>query len=429
MKLIIDNIGKIKHAEISFNGITVLAGENNTGKSTVGKALFSIFHSCFDIENYILRQKILRARREITKILKANVYVKDEYESFDFFETLDFNPLYKSLITNLFDNHSKEKVVSFLKSSLPDSLFSRIDSHDEVVEAIENTIEEIKNLPNKMYYVSRVWNTFNSVFEGQYLNFNSERGYVDGIIKGKRVSAEFNEDSCSDFNLDFIFTNQAILLDTPSILDDLSERTYRSNIIKYTIVKKLNCDERSDSADVDSTITAQKLSRIFDLLNGIVPGKFQKSEFTQDRSFLFKGMSKPLKLKNLSQGIKSFLIIKRLCENGQFTEKDVLILDEPEINLHPSWQLVYAELVVLLQKEYNLTILLSTHSPYFLSAIEAYSKKYDIVNKCTFYLSDNDENGNALFTDVTNNTEKIYTKLVKPFDTIAEIESEMRGDD
>lgn len=45
MKLIIDNFAKIKKAEIVFDGITIIAGKNNSGKSTVGKVLYGIFNS------------------------------------------------------------------------------------------------------------------------------------------------------------------------------------------------------------------------------------------------------------------------------------------------------------------------------------------------------------------------------------------------
>ena len=50
MKLNIENFAKIKNANIDFDGITVIAGENDTGKSTVGKVLFSVFTSfkCLD---------------------------------------------------------------------------------------------------------------------------------------------------------------------------------------------------------------------------------------------------------------------------------------------------------------------------------------------------------------------------------------------
>ena len=58
MNLKISNIGKIKTADIALNGITIIAGDNNTGKSTVGKILFGVFNSCYKIDQYIENQKI-----------------------------------------------------------------------------------------------------------------------------------------------------------------------------------------------------------------------------------------------------------------------------------------------------------------------------------------------------------------------------------
>ena len=41
MKLNIKNIGMIKEADVKLDGLTVIAGENDTGKSTLGKILFA----------------------------------------------------------------------------------------------------------------------------------------------------------------------------------------------------------------------------------------------------------------------------------------------------------------------------------------------------------------------------------------------------
>lgn len=57
MKLKIENVAKIEHAEMEMNGITVIAGNNNTGKSTIGKVVFSLFNSLVDIEDRLERQK------------------------------------------------------------------------------------------------------------------------------------------------------------------------------------------------------------------------------------------------------------------------------------------------------------------------------------------------------------------------------------
>lgn len=116
---------------------------------------------------------------------------------------------------------------------------------------------------------------------------------------------------------------------------------------------------------------------------------------------------------NLSTGMKSFVILRRLLQNGNIDENGMLIFDEPEIHLHPEWQLKFAEIIVLIQKEFSMNILLNTHSPYFLNAIEVYSEKYKIDHSCKYYLAD-EENGVASIMDVSDETEKIYEKLAKP---------------
>ena len=45
MKLKLKNFAKIHEVELEFNGLTVIAGNNNTGKSTIGKSLFAIFEA------------------------------------------------------------------------------------------------------------------------------------------------------------------------------------------------------------------------------------------------------------------------------------------------------------------------------------------------------------------------------------------------
>ena len=55
MTLDIKNIGMIDELEtpIEFEGITVVAGNNNTGKSTISKILYCIFTSLYKIEEKV----------------------------------------------------------------------------------------------------------------------------------------------------------------------------------------------------------------------------------------------------------------------------------------------------------------------------------------------------------------------------------------
>ena len=50
MRFIIENINKVRKADISLKGLTVIAGENDSGKSTVGKLLFSTIKALVNTE-------------------------------------------------------------------------------------------------------------------------------------------------------------------------------------------------------------------------------------------------------------------------------------------------------------------------------------------------------------------------------------------
>ena len=57
MKLTIRNIAIIKKADITFDELTVIAGENDTGKTTVGKYLYAaILKQSLGIDDTSLRK-------------------------------------------------------------------------------------------------------------------------------------------------------------------------------------------------------------------------------------------------------------------------------------------------------------------------------------------------------------------------------------
>lgn len=103
-------------------------------------------------------------------------------------------------------------------------------------------------------------------------------------------------------------------------------------------------------------------------------------------------------------------------------ERDVLVLDEPEVHLHPEWQLRYAEIIVLLQKTFNLTVVVTTHSSHFLEALDLYSKIHKTSDVCSYYFASCSPDTNLVsFENVTGQLEKIYSNLVQPSFLIDEI--------
>lgn len=72
----------------------------------------------------------------------------------------------------------------------------------------------------------------------------------------------------------------------------------------------------------------------------------------------------PLPMESVSSGLKIFLILQDLVRNGTLRNHGTIIMDEPEIHLHSAWQVVLAEVIVLLQRELGLHVLLMSHGPY-----------------------------------------------------------------
>ena len=68
----------------------------------------------------------------------------------------------------------------------------------------------------------------------------------------------------------------------------------------------------------------------------------------------------------------------------------------------------------LITKRIRLTITITTHSPYFIDAIEVFSAKYKIADKVNYYLSDTLDDYSVEVKDVSDNIELIYQKLADP---------------
>lgn len=163
---------------------------------------------------------------------------------------------------------------------------------------------------------------------------------------------------------------------------------------------------------IDEIVIGERLADIMQKINRACDGKIY---FEKNGELVFKQnrQDTSFNIANLSTGLKTFAIIQMLLFSGFIEDGGVLLLDEPEIHLHPEWQLLFAELIVMLQKEFNLHILINTHSPYFLNAIEVYSEKHKIDDKCEYYLSFN-QNNESFVKCVTGNVEEIYSKLARP---------------
>lgn len=432
MQLKISNVAKIKEAVINIDGITVIAGENNTGKSTIGKLLFAIFNSMNNMSGKIEQEK----RNEIYQILNLLIqnYImqkgitQTESRSRNMYISKKLTEKLTDKIMEILQNENDGHTEEYVSNAVIDSeLFKDTEDTEDFINECILKLKTIVNISDKKVMTEVITRWFNRVFENQIspLIEDDIKSKINLTIKNKELEFIFQDNSCIDWNSEINILHQAFYIDNPFIVDYMSDRYIRNNV-KTTdthLLKHLCKQEDIFDGIFDTVVVKDKLNEIYNMLGQLIEGEIIGN---QDGEYYLKSSqyTKPLNIKNLSTGLKSFALIKRLLENGSLKEKDILILDEPEIHLHPEWQLAYAELIVLLQKEFDLTMIITTHSPYFLDAIDVFSAKYEMSNRVNYYLAEN-EGVTSYMRNVTNNIDAIYKKLSDPMQKLENIRNEL----
>ena len=410
MKLSIRNVGKLKEADVEINGITVITGENDTGKSTVGKVLWSVFNGFYEIDEKVYNEKVSELKKIIDEIIKENVYKNLSTDYNSFFEI--FNSTGKKIAIEFLKenkNYSEDEIKIIINNYKKDL---KIENISKFVQEINETLK-ISDKEIIKVIVSRVMNKefhnqINAVFSKEKMNI----GEINLKIKDKEIDLKIENNEISDVQNYFLINKETMYIDNPFILDsyDFEDENHQTHLAT-------NVFSENENSVISEIKVKKKLNNIYQKLNSVLSGEILENK---NSKFVYRKNGEDIDLKNLSTGLKTFAIIKMLLQNGTLEENGTIILDEPEIHLHPEWQLKFAELIVLLQKEFGMHILLTTHSPYFLNAIEVFSERHKIDDKCKYYVAENEGNS-SIIKDVTGNTREIYRKLARPIQDLENI--------
>jgi predicted ATPase len=409
--LTIKGIGKIQDSTIEMKGITVIAGENNTGKSTFGKALYCMFNAFYNAEDKIYNAQI----NDIKRIFQNGL------------PRFRKNFLGQNIISDILTGNDIQEAINEVVKSYS-SVNPKPD--DNIVNALLENLKRSMTVEKNDVQKMIVTRYFKQEFSGKinHLNKLDTSGTVFLEIKKKKIEVHFKSNECIFLEDQIGILHDAIYIDTPFIMDDIKNfysegftGFYNMLMHRDDLLDRL-IKNKSGSTVLEEVIIKQKINNLLYNIQLVIEGEFREDE--NNLLFAEQGLGKPIPLSNVSAGIKMFLIIKRLLELGEIKELDILIFDEPEIHLHPDWQIKFAEILILLQKEFNLSILLTTHSPYFLHAIEVYSKKHGIKERLNCYLAESTGDTSGI-QDVTDNIDTIYKQLARPFQ---KLEDDQYGD-
>ena len=429
MKLKIKNCAKISYAEFEFNGLTVIAGNNNTGKSTVGKVLYSLFRSLSNADKRVIERRQESIRQYARSLILGYEFL-EEFKGVDIVTQLMQGDTLQQIVTKYLDVICQIGENSGFLRLTDDERRQKIN---ETVMQLQEKIAFEQDLTNELYQANIVQSIFDCVFHGQIRPLRDPKLEAELTleIQGEKNIVRFTDAGCEVKNptkilrtVRYISTSDVLSLINNKVLQEASSKEMKaasSLFEKYVweLARELQRDGEGLSTAEQIEIS-ESLKDLNQILNQIVKGDFKRDNSSQGAPFsLFEEGQEATKAENLSMGLKFFVLLRHMLQKGILSKKDILILDEPENHLHPEWQVQYAKILVLLQKTYDLTLLVTSHSPDMVSALQRIAE-VEHLDGINFYLAEASEENSSMFTyrNLGKNIEPIFNLFNVAIDNI-----------
>jgi len=371
-KINFENLGNISKGSIELNNLTIFTGENNTGKTYATYGVYSLLDKDF---RYHLK--------EINPIIDA--LYRDGLYNLDLKEFFDTN--YKKI--------QKEIEVSFSKSL--SNVFSATENEFKKSKITFNLdISLIKNELIGLEHKSAltIGKKDNIIFE---LNKESNSTILKLVLleteTPKDIIAENLKNVLSHFLFGKLFSKSFLLPAERTGLNLFYQELSSERTAMFHHIGKAQINKMELIKDLIISRYPQPIADYIDFLNNINILRKSNSEF-KDLSLVIQKEILKGKYKVEKDGIY-FIPYKNSSNKDNYNEKislhltsstiktffslvfylehlanvgETLIVDEPELNLHPNNQRKIARILTMISNR-GVKVIVSTHSDYFVREI------------------------------------------------------------
>lgn len=443
MELKIQNVNKIKSADIKLNGLTVIVGENDSGKSTVGRILFSVIKS-------LVNTKVNNERKQEKQLEKhvQSLYRRLTSIGIAQYPMAGSNHPISPLPRNIYEFVDELKKVESIDEYLEEiSLYlDGLETTPRIKSLMKEDLSHIKIcLKEEGNRAAKLFTEFRYLVESEFLNQfgNDKYGKVSIDLFSDDKTKSFFSYSAGEDAVESHCENEETLEDvtyveTPLYLHMLDSLMYAG---AYREIDKRHRPSRPmipyhikdfvEKMNASRSFLGSKgqFKLFFDNpidTTGIVGGEFSYDDSRKSIVFVKDDMSVlPL---NTASGIKSFGVLQMLLEGKFIDANRPLVWDEPENHLHPEWQIEFAKVIVQIYKS-GIPVLITTHSPYFLQAIRYYSAKEHVEDFVSYYMAQPTDENLVEMEDVTKDLNRVFKKLAAPLTGIMNIDAVRKGID
>ncbi|MBI9095534.1 MAG: ATP-binding protein [Sphaerochaeta sp.] len=420
MKFEMEHIGKIHSSSIELDGITLIAGDNSSGKTTIAKALYGALSPLSNFYERVMNSR-LDSIGKFAGDWFSNVIVVHTIgeRSAGLVTNRRFRQSFINLMSHnneSFNNNfrfTEEYLRTFVQKNFSNYKNTDFITSDETSRAIR-AMNEAWQRSDEAYASMIFAQELNNQFRSQIKTFD-----YSGVSK---LCIDNFSIQISDKGIEEIVLPEPIgILQGGSVvyfaaLREFSNETpFTANTNLPELIKKSSLLDSPDLVYEEFIANKEIIQEFRGIIEDIIRGHFKETDI--GLQFVENDYpNKQIAMENTASGILPFAIIDRLIENGTLSRNSVLIIDEPEMNLHPEWQIAFGKLLVSLAKKLDIKSLLISHSPYFIRAIEKTLSQNNSVKSAFYLMSPKD----MLYTaeNVTDKVGQIYEHLYKPLEEL-----------
>jgi len=369
MKIKVKNLGALKQAEFELGALTIICGGNNTGKTYATYALFGFLYTWrqnfsikidsteifrllddgvtnIDINNYVKKaQQIVDKGCEIYTKQLPNIFASAQ----DRFKITEFKVILEN--EDISVSGEFERTIGSSQASL--FSIKKAEEGTQLIVTLLAEVEEVKipvDVIKKM--ISDALNNivFSKIFPKSFIASAERTGAAifrkELNFARNRLLEEIGQASNNIHPIEFLFKKY----------DD------------YALPIKTNVDftRQLETIAKKNSFIAEKHSKTLDSFADIIGGKYTVTDNDQ-LYYEPKGKRIKLAMDESSSAVRSLLDLGFYLRH-EAQPGDLLMIDEPELNLHPENQRRVARLLARLVN-LGIKVFITTHSDYIIKEL------------------------------------------------------------
>ena len=368
MKIKLKNLGSIKQAEFELGELTIICGGNNTGKTYATYALFGFLRVWQEVLNVSVEDTI------VENLLNDGVIKIDLVSYLDKYELIlkQGCETYTKSLPKIFsapEEHFKTTqfhIILDKKPSLKSGFEGKIQSENAEIFSLSKPEGEMELTVSLLAGIKR------SIFPSHII----KKIISDAITKIIFAKLFFNpfissaeRTGATIFSSELNFSRNRLLkemhnLDTDTDPRELLFKNYQD--YPLPVEQNVNFIRNLKKVTKRSSFITEKYPEILDDFADIIGGNYNITD-NDELHFRPKGSKIKLTMDESSSSVRSLLDIGFYLRHVA-KEGDLLIIDEPELNLHPENQRRIIRLFTRLIK-IGIKVFVTTHSDYIVKEL------------------------------------------------------------